>query len=156
MPRRKLFFKRRSEVDPIFHNLVMGRFINGLLRKGKKSLAQKIFYSSLDIIKEKTNKPPEEVFRKAIENVRPSLEVKSRRVGGATYQVPIEVREDRSAGLAIRWIIQNASQRKGSPMAQRLALELMDASNNTGGSVKKKEDTHKMAEANRAFAHYRW
>lgn len=156
MPRRKLFFKRKSEPDPIFHDLLIGRFINGLLRRGKKSLAEKIFYSSFNIIKEKTNKIPEEIFRKAIENVKPVLEVKPRRVGGATYQVPVEVKESRGNGLAIRWIIGAAKQRKGASMAQRLALELIDASNNTGGAIKKKEDTHKMAEANRAFAHYRW
>jgi len=156
MPRRKLFFKRRNEPDPIFHDLIMGKFINGLLRKGKKSVAQKIFYSSLNIIKEKTNKAPEEVFKKAIENTKPFLEVKPRRVGGATYQIPVEVRENRGIGLAIRWIIKTTKQRKGASMAQRLALELIDASNNTGGSVKKREDTHKMADANRAFAHYRW
>ncbi|OIN97494.1 30S ribosomal protein S7 [Candidatus Desantisbacteria bacterium CG1_02_38_46] len=156
MPRRKLFSERKIESDPIFHNLIIGRFINGLLRKGKKSLAQEIFYSSFDIIKERTKKEPEEVFKKAIENVKPFLEVKSRRVGGATYQVPVEVREKKGIGLAIRWIIQTAKQRKGAPMAWRLALELIDASNNTGGAVKKKEDIHKMAEANRAFAHYRW
>jgi len=156
MSRRKLFLKRKIEPDPIFHNPLIGKFINGLIRKGKKSLAQKIFYSALDIIKEKTNKDSHDILRKAIENVRPSLEVKSRRVGGATYQVPIEVRENRGSGLAIRWIIRTAKQKKGALMAQRLALELIDASNNTGGAVKKKEDTHKMAEANRAFAHYKW
>jgi len=156
MPRRKLFFKKELEPDPVYNDVLMGRFINGLMRKGKKSLAQKIFYSSLDIIKEKTGKPADEIFRRAIANVRPLLEVKPRRVGGATYQVPVEVKESRGIGLAIRWIINSAKQKKGKPMSERLAEELLDASNNRGGAVKKKEDTHKMAEANRAFSHYRW
>jgi len=156
MARRKLFLRKKNELDPIYNNPVMGRLISALIKKGKKSIAQKIFYTNLEIIKEKTKKMPEEVFKKAIENARPLLEVKPRRVGGATYQVPIEVSERRSIGLALRWIIQNALARKGASMAQRLATEIIDASNNTGGSIKKKDDTHKMAEANRAFAHYKW
>ena len=156
MPRRRVFFKRKLEADPVYGDLLMGKFTSMLLKKGKKSLAQRIFYDSLAIVKEKTGKPPEEIFRKAIANVKPLLEVKPRRVGGATYQVPIEVKEYRGTSLAVRWMIDAANLKKGKPMAERLAEELMDAAGNKGSSVKKKEDTHKMAEANRAFSHYRW
>jgi len=156
MARRKLFLRKKNELDPIYNNATMSRFINALIKMGKKSVAQKIFYTSFEIVKEKTKKLPEEVFKKAIDNTKPILEVKPRRVGGATYQVPIEVGERRGIGLSIRWIIQNALARKGASMAQRLAIEFMEAANNTGGAVKKKEDTHKMADANRAFAHYKW
>jgi len=156
MPRRKLFFKKKIELDPLYNNPLMGKFVNNLLMSGKKSLAQKIFYDSLEVVKKKTGKAPEELFTKAIQNVKPILEVKPRRVGGATYQVPIEVSEVRGFGLAVKWIIKAARQRKGIPMAERLASEFIDASNNTGTAVKKREDTHKMAEANRAFAHYKW
>ncbi|OIO03476.1 30S ribosomal protein S7 [Candidatus Desantisbacteria bacterium CG_4_10_14_0_8_um_filter_48_22] len=156
MPRRRVFFKRKYEADPVYGDILIGKFINMLMKQGKKGLAQKIFYKSLEIIKQKTGKPPEESFRKAIANTKPMLEVKPRRVGGATYQVPIEVNESRGMSLAIRWIITAAKQKKGKPMAAGLAEELLDASNNKGAAVKKREDTHKMADANRAFAHYRW
>jgi small subunit ribosomal protein S7 len=126
------------------------------MQRGKKSLAHRIVYDAFDIIEERMHRNPVDVFEQAIRNTTPMLEVKPRRVGGATYQVPVEVRSDRRLALAMRWILQAARARKGRPMAERLAVELMDAANNTGVAVKKKEDTHKMAEANRAFAHYRW
>jgi small subunit ribosomal protein S7 len=127
-----------------------------LMERGKKSLATRIMYDAFDIIEERTHANPLEVFRQAVENVTPALEVRPRRVGGATYQIPVEVRPERRTSLAIRWLVQTAKSRKGKPMAEKLADELIDASRNTGATVKKKEDTHRMAEANRAFAHYRW
>ena len=134
----------------------MAKFINVLMRKGKKSLAERIFYNSLEIVRDKTKDEPLKVFQQAMENVKPVVEVKSRRVGGATYQVPVEVRPDRRTSLAIRWIIQHAKERPEKSMPERLAAEFLDAANKKGASIKKKEDTHRMAEANKAFAHYRW
>jgi len=132
------------------------KFINVLMRRGKKNLAERIFYGSLEILGDKTKDEPFKVFKQAMENVKPVVEVKSRRVGGATYQVPVEVRPNRRMSLAIRWIIQYAKERSEKSMSERLAAEFLDAANNRGASIKKKEDTHRMAEANKAFAHYRW
>ena len=153
--------RRRAPVrevlpDPIFNSKVVTKFINKLMWDGKKSTAEKIFYNALKIIDEKGEKKGIEVFEEAIENVKPLLEVKSRRVGGATYQVPVEVRPVRQQSLAIRWLVDAARNRNERTMAQRLANELMDAANKRGAAFKKKEDTYKMAEANKAFAHYRW
>mgnify|MGYP001579476214 FL=1 len=156
MARRREAVKRKILPDPKFDDLLVARFINNLLKQGKKSVAEGIFYGALDAVGEKTNEDPIKVFKKAIDNVSPHLEVKSRRVGGATYQVPIEVRDGRRIALSIRWIIQNARARSGRSMSEKLTGELIDAYNNAGGSIKKKEDVHRMAEANKAFAHYRW
>ena len=156
MPRRRSPEKRKILPDPKFDDLLVARFINNLLKQGKKSVAEGIFYGALDAVGEKTNEDPIKVFKKAVDNVSPHLEVKSRRVGGATYQVPIEVRDGRRIALSIRWIIQNARARSGRSMSEKLTGELIDAYNNAGGSIKKKEDVHRMAEANKAFAHYRW
>lgn len=142
--------------DPVYNNVVVAKFINQVMRRGKKTIARKIVYKAFDIIKEKTKKEPLEVFDLALKNASPLLEVKSKRVGGATYQVPVEVKTDRKLTLAMRWIIVGAKSRKGKPMREKLAQELMDAANNTGWAVKKKTDTHRMAEANRAFAHFAW
>jgi len=156
MPRKGPVPKREILPDPLYGNLLVAKLINKVMLDGKKSLAQKICYGAFDIIREKTGKDPIEVFETALNNVMPVLEVRPRRVGGATYQVPIEVPHDRRISLGIRWLVEYARQRNGKSMQEKLAAEIMDAANNTGGSVKKKEDTHKMAEANRAFAHYRW
>lgn len=156
MPRRYRPPGREVEPDAKYNSELVARFINRLMRQGKKSLAARIMYDAFDIIEERTRRNPLEVFHQAVDNATPVLEVRSRRVGGATYQIPVEVRPDRRTSLAIRWLIRSAQARKGRPMAERLADELMDAARNTGATVKKKEDTHKMAEANRAFAHYRW
>ena len=157
MPRKKLTNKRTVEPDPVYNSVLVSKFTNGLMLDGKKALARRMFYDAMGIIKEKmSDEEPLTVFEGAMENVRPRVEVKSRRVGGATYQVPIEVRPDRRNALAIRWIIGFAKGRSGQSMAEKLAAELLDAYNNRGASVKKKDDTHKMAEANKAFAHYRW
>ena len=156
MARRREAGKRKILPDPKFDDLLVARFINNLLKQGKKSVAEGIFYGALDAVGEKTNEDPIKVFKKAVDNVSPHLEVKSRRVGGATYQVPIEVRDGRRIALSIRWIIQNARARSGRSMSEKLTGELIDAYNNAGGSIKKKEDVHRMAEANKAFAHYRW
>lgn len=156
MPRRKRVTPREVLPDPKFNDPLVTKFINNIMRRGKRSLAEKIFYTALELVEKKTNSNGLEVFRKAIDNVRPILEVKSRRVGGATYQVPVEVRTPRSIALAMRWIIAYAKARSEKTMAERLAAELIAASRNEGASVKKKEDTHKMAEANKAFAHFRW
>ena len=142
--------------DPLYNNVIVSKFINQIMKNGKKTIARKIVYGAFDIITEKTKKEPVEIFETALENVGPKIEVKSKRVGGATYQVPIEVRGDRKLALSIRWIILGAKSKKGSPMKERLATELMDAANNTGWAIKKKTDTHRMAEANRAFAHFSW
>ena len=142
--------------DAVYKNLQVSKFINQIMRRGKKTIARKIVYKAFDAIKEKTKKDPLEVFEKALENAAPLLEVKSRRVGGATYQVPIEVRGERKIALAMRWIIKAAKSKKGKPMKEKLAEELMAAANNEGAAIKKKEDTHRMAEANRAFAHFAW
>jgi small subunit ribosomal protein S7 len=156
MPRRGVTKKRVREADPVLHSPVATRFINCLMERGKKSLAERIFYGAVNQVAEKVGKEPREVFDKALKNATPLLEVKPRRVGGATYQVPVEVKTDRGVALATRWIITNARKRSGKPMVEKLALELLETFNNSGPSVKKKEDTHKMAEANKAFAHYRW
>jgi small subunit ribosomal protein S7 len=142
--------------DPLYGSTLITKFINCMMEKGKKSISERIFYSALDTIKERTNEDPVKVFKKALDTVKPVLEVKSRRVGGATYQVPIEVPQDRRTSLAIRWLINNSNSRSEKTMRERLAGEILDASNNRGGAIKKKEDTHRMAEANKAFAHYRW
>ena len=155
--RRPRFEKRTSLPDPKYNSPLLARFITLLMLKGKKSKAEKIVYRSLDIIKGRvSDKEPLEVFKKAVENVRPLLEVKSRRVGGATYQVPVEVRPERGRTLALRWLRDFARQRKGKPMEEKLAVELLEAYRGEGSAVKKRENTHKMAEANKAFSHYRW
>ena len=154
--RKRRAVKRDVLADPIYNSKLVTKLINNMMIDGKKGKAQTILYDAFDIIKEKTGKEPMEVFEQAMENVKPALEVKSRRVGGANYQVPIEVRADRSQALGLRWIIQYARLRGGHSMAENLANELIDASNGTGAAVKKREDTHRMAEANKAFAHYRW
>ena len=156
MARRREAVKRKILPDPKFNDLLVARFINSLLKQGKKSIAEGIFYGALDSVGEKTKEDPIKVFKKAIDNVSPHLEVKSRRVGGATYQVPVEVKESRRIALSVRWVIQNAKARSGRSMAEKLTGEIVDAYNNAGGSIKKKEDVHRMAEANKAFAHYRW
>ena len=154
MARRREADKRQILPDPKYNDLLVARFINNLLKQGKKSIAEGIFYGALDVVGEKTNEDPVKVFKKAIENVSPRLEVKSRRVGGATYQVPVEVKDSRRAALSIRWMIQNAKSRSGKSMSEKLTGEILDAYNNVGGAIKKKEDVHRMAEANKAFAHF--
>ena len=156
MPRRKEINKRKLPGDPVYNSGLVTRTINYMMRDGKKSLSEQIFYGAMDIIKEKTGEDPLRVFNKAVENVKPMVEVKSRRVGGSTYQVPVDVRPDRRVSLALRWLVNNSRTRPGRTMEEKLASELMDAHNNTGVTIKKKEDTHRMAEANKAFAHYRW
>ena len=156
MPRKGPVPKREILPDPKFRSVLAARFVNRLMLDGKKSTAENIFYQALDILAEKSQEDPIRAFEKAVENVRPQLEVKSRRVGGATYQVPMEVRPDRQISLAIRWLIGYARSRGEKGMVARLSGEILDAYNNRGGAVKKKEDTHRMAEANKAFAHYRW
>ena len=156
MPRKGPVPKREVLPDPIYSSTVVTKLINNIMLDGKKGVAQSICYGAFDLIKDRINQDPLEVFSKALENVMPMLEVKARRVGGANYQVPVEVRADRRLTLGIRWMVNYARQRSERTMEERLAGELMDAFNNTGAAVKKKEDTHKMAEANKAFAHYRW
>ena len=156
MPRKGYIAKREILPDPIYKNRVLTKFINQIMLDGKKGTAESICYNAFEIIQEKTGKDPIEVFETALKNVMPVLEVKARRVGGANYQVPIEVRTDRRQTLGLRWLVGYARKRSEKTMEERIAGELMDAANNTGGSIKKKEDTHKMAEANKAFAHYRW
>jgi len=156
MPRKGPVRKRRIIPDPVYQSELAARFINRLFTRGKKSVGEKIFYQAMDIIQEKTGKPGLEVFERAVSNATPIVEVKPRRVGGATYQVPVEVRPDRRLALAIRWIITFARKRPAKTMVERLAAELMDAASGTGAAIKRKEDTYRMAEANKAFAHYRW
>ena len=156
MSRRHSAEKREILPDPKFGNVVVSKFMNSIMRQGKKSVAENIVYGALDIIEGKTKQNPVSVFEQALDNVMPSIEVRSRRVGGATYQVPVEVRTDRARALAIRWLITAARSRNEPTMTGRLSGELLDAANNRGSAVKKREDTHKMAEANRAFSHYRW
>lgn len=156
MPRRGFIPKRDVLPDPVYGDKIVSRLINSIMLDGKKGVAQKIIYDAFDIIREKTGKDPLEVFRKAMDNIMPVLEVKARRVGGATYQVPMEVRPERRQTLGLRWLTLYARARNEKTMSARLAGELMDAANELGSAVKKREDTHKMAEANRAFAHYRW
>ena len=153
--------KRKADVrevlpDPKFQDIVITKFINTLMIGGKKSIAEKIFYGALDVVQEKTNEEPLKVFKKALSNIKPAVEVKSRRIGGATYQIPVEVRPARRQSLALRWLRDYASERSGKTMIQKLADEIIDASQNRGGSVKKREDVYKMAEANKAFAHLKW
>ena len=156
MPRRGFIAKREVLPDPLYGSTVVTRLINNIMLDGKKGVAQKIVYGAFDIVKEKTGKEPLDAFKEAMENIMPVLEVKARRVGGATYQVPMEVRPERKQTLGLRWLTLYSRQRSEKTMKERLAAEIMDAINGTGASVKKREDTHKMAEANRAFAHYRW
>ncbi len=156
MPRRSFIAKREVLADPVYNSTVVTRLINNIMLDGKKGTAQKIVYGAFDIIKEKTGKEPLEVFNEAMANIMPVLEVKARRVGGATYQVPIEVRPERRQTLGLRWLTTYSRARGERTMKERLAGEILDAINNTGSAVKKKDDTHKMAEANKAFAHYRW
>ena len=154
--RKRRAVKRDVLPDPIYKSKVITKLINGIMLDGKKGTAQKILYNALDIVKEKTSKDPIEVLNQAFENIKPALEIKSRRIGGSSYSVPMEVREDRANALTLRWLIQYAKNRSGKGMAENLAAEIIDASNGVGGAVKKREDTHKMAEANKAYAHYRW
>ncbi len=156
MPRRREVPKRETLPDPVYSSTLITKFINCMMVEGKKSVAESLFYGALDTIKDRAKEDPVKVFKKAMDAVKPVLEVKSRRVGGATYQVPVEVAQDRRTSLAIRWIIANARGRSEKTMKEKLAAEILDASNNRGGAIKKKEDTHRMAEANKAFAHYRW
>ena len=156
MPRRGFIPKRDVLPDPVYNDKVVTRLINNIMLDGKKGTAQKIVYGAFEIIQEKTGKEPVEVFRAAMDNIMPVLEVKARRVGGATYQVPIEVRPNRRQTLGLRWLTNYSRARSEKTMRERLAGEIMDAANNTGSSVKKREDTHKMAESNKAFAHFRW
>lgn len=154
--RKRRATKRDVLADPIYNSKVVTKLVNHIMKDGKKGTAQNIIYDAFDIVKEKTGEEAMVVFEKAMSNIKPALEVKSRRVGGANYQVPVEVKPDRAQALAFRWLAQYARLRNGHSMAENLANEIIDASNGTGASVKKKEDTHKMAEANKAFAHYRW
>ena len=156
MSRRSKSVKRVIPPDPRYDSQTVSKFVNNLMNRGKKSLAERVFYSAMDLIEQRTSQPGVNVFKQALSNVKPALEVKSRRVGGATYQVPVEVRPERRTALAMRWIIQYTRARREKDMAERLAAELILASKGEGESIKKKEDTHRMAEANRAFAHYRW
>jgi small subunit ribosomal protein S7 len=156
MPRRNRPPKRDIAPDIKYNSVLVARFINKLMQHGKKSTAQRIFYDALDIVEGRAKRPGLDVFEQAIKNVTPIIEVKPRRVGGATYQVPVEVRSERQSSLAIRWLVDTTRNRPGKTMAEKLANEIMDAASNTGQTVKKREDTHRMAEANRAFAHYRW
>jgi len=155
MPRGQ-YKKHPITPDPVYNSAIVAKFVNQVMRRGKKVAARKVVYGAFDIIKEKTKKDPIEIFEQALKNASPLLEVKSKRVGGATYQVPIEVKGERKLTLAFRWIIGAARGKKGKPMAEKLAAELIDAANNTGVAIKKKTDTHRMAEANRAFAHFAW
>ncbi|WP_419930694.1 30S ribosomal protein S7 [Candidatus Poriferisodalis sp.] len=156
MPRRGAAPRRDIAPDPVYDSTLVTQFINKVLRRGKRSLAEHIVYQAMDLVGERTGGEPLEILKRAVDNTRPQVEVKSRRVGGATYQVPVEVRPRRATALAIRWIVGFARERRERTMSERLANELMDASNGTGSAAKRREDTHRMAEANKAFAHYRW
>ena len=156
MSRRREVPKREILPDPLYNSQLLTKFVNVMMRDGKKTVAERILYDALEMIRERTEDDPMKVFKKAIENVKPTVEVKSRRVGGSTYQVPVEVRPNRRLALSFRWLIQSASNRPEKTMKQRLAAELLEASENRGSAIKKKEDTHRMADANKAFAHYRW
>ena len=156
MSRRSKPAKRIPAPDPIYNSVDIAKFINRLMKKGKKSIAQRIFYTTMEQVQQKAKAEPIETFKKALTNATPLIEVKARRIGGSTYQVPIDVKPDRGAALASQWIIEAARKRGGKSMIEKLTNEILDASNSTGAAVKKKEDTHKMAEANKAFAHYRW
>ena len=154
--RKRQAIKRDVLADPIYNSKMITKLINGIMLEGKKGTAQKILYDALETVKEKTNRDPMEVLNEAFDNIRPSLEIRSRTIGGSNYSVPTEVREERANALMLRWLIQYAKNRSGRGMAEKLAAEIIDASNGIGGAVKKREDTHKMAEANKAYAHYRW
>ncbi len=156
MPRKGPAQRREMFPDPVYRSVLVTQLVNKILSRGKRTLAERIVYDSLDIVKDKTGSEPVSTLKRAIENTRPQLEVRSRRVGGATYQVPVEVRPRRSTTLSIRWLVGYSRQRREKTMAQRLANELLDASNGTGSAVKRRDDLHKMAESNKAFAHYRW
>lgn len=156
MPRSRFFGQREVLPDVRYRDKLVGKFINALMTRGKKSVTERICYGAFDVIQEKTGNDPLKVFKAAVDNVKPIVEVKSRRVGGASYQVPVEIRPSRRVSLALRWLSQCARTRSGKSMREKLAAELLDAANNTGASVKKREDVHRMAEANKAFAHYRW
>jgi small subunit ribosomal protein S7 len=156
MPRRATVVRRVVLPDPVYNSQLVTKFINAVMWRGKKTVAERMFYGALTVIGERTGEDPVKIFKRAVENTRPQVEVKSRRVGGSTYQVPVEVSSDRQQSLAIRWLISFASQRHEKTMTQRLAGEFLDAANNRGGAIKKRDDTHRMAEANKAFAHYRW
>jgi len=156
VPRKGRVSKRERLPDPKYNDVLVQRFVNSVMWDGKKSLARRLVYGAFDLMGKRLKEEPLKVFRKALDNVKPELEVKARRVGGATYQVPVEVRMDRKMSLAIRWLLRYARDRAEKTMTEKLAGELIDAYNNRGGAVKKREDTHKMAEANKAFAHYRW
>ncbi|WKT61069.1 30S ribosomal protein S7 [Microbulbifer thermotolerans] len=156
MPRRRVVAKREVLPDPKYGNVTLAKFMNHVMVSGKKSVAERIVYGALDMVSEKLNKDPIEVFEESLENIAPMVEVKSRRVGGATYQVPVEVRPSRRMALAMRWLVEFSRKRGEKSMAQRLANEIIDASQNKGGAVKKREDVHRMAEANKAFSHYRF
>lgn len=156
MPRKKIKKKKESFSDPVYNSTLIAKLINNIMQDGKKAKAQKIIYDAMDVIKEKLNEDPFKIVIKAIENVKPQIETKSRRVGGATYQVPMDVRKERSYSLSLRWIVENARSRGGKSFQEKLVGELIDAYNSRGGAMKKRETVHKMAESNRAFAHYRW
>ena len=156
MPRRGIVRKRKPQPDPMYNSVLVGKFINLVLGRGKKSVAERIVYNTLDMVQQRAKEDPLKALEKAIDNVRPMVETKSRRVGGATYQVPVEVPEDRSISVGMRWLIKYARERSGRSMEEKLSAEILDALANKGGAVKKREDTHKMAESNRAFAHYKW
>jgi len=156
MPRRRVVAKRETIADPKFNDRMVTRFMNVIMHDGKKSTAEHILYGAFDEIESKTRNDPIAMFRRAVENVRPRIEVKSRRVGGATYQVPVEVRPERATSLAMRWLVESSRARDGRSMREKLANELIDAANERGEAVKKREDTHRMADANKAFSHYRW
>jgi small subunit ribosomal protein S7 len=156
MPRRREVPKRKIVPDPKYHDRIVAKFVNNIMHRGKKSTAEHIFYGAMDVIEQRTKDDPLKTFKKALDNVKPVLEVKARRVGGATYQVPVEIRPQRRAALGMRWLIVYSRDRGEKTMMERLAAEIVDAANNRGAAIKKREDTHKMAEANKAFAHYRW
>jgi small subunit ribosomal protein S7 len=156
MPRKRVVTRRQVSPDPIYGNVLISKFINVIMKDGKKSVAERIMYGALDLIQKRTKQDPVSLFEKAVENVKPLVEVKSRRVGGATYQVPVEVRPERQISLAIRWLVQFSRKRPEKTMQERLAAELIEAAHSRGSAIKKREDTHRMAEANKAFAHYRW
>ncbi len=156
MPRRATVTKREILPDPVYNSQLVTRFINSVMKDGKKTVAESIFYGALQLMEERTGDDPLKLFKRAVENTKPHVEVKSRRVGGSTYQVPVEVRAERQLSLAIRWLITFSRQRHEKTMMEKLAGEFLDAANNRGGAIKKRDDTHRMAEANKAFAHYRW
>ena len=156
MPRRAIIRRRELTPDPKHGSRIVAKFINTMMTRGKRSVSERIMYEALDVIGDRTKQDPLKFFKQAVDNVKPALEVKSRRVGGSTYQVPVEVRPDRRTSLSMRWIVGFARRRSEKTMQERLAAELLDAANNRGAAVKKREDTHRMAEANKAFAHYRW